>query len=237
LNKEQDFSLTGSFCSHTLKHLRYPNARLRMLLAAMLGAISFLVLPDRLTPSTRVFMAWDIGILFCLLFAYAVIFKADAKETYRTASQQDQSSAFILAVIAGAACASLLAIGYLLSQAKEIPGLARSVFLLTAALTIICSWVLTHTLFALHYAHRYYGGEMQDPVGEVNGGFLFPDRQEPTYLDFVYAAFVIGMTAQVSDVQVTTQSMRRLVLLHSILSFWFYACILALAINIVSGLI
>ncbi len=78
---------------------------------------------------------------------------------------------------------------------------------------------------------------MEEPVGEVNKGFAFPDSEPPNYMDFVYVAFVIGMTAQVSDVQVTTRSMRRLVLLHSVLSFWFYAGILALAINLVSGLI
>lgn len=105
-------------------------------------------------------------------------------------------------------------------------------------MTIFSSWLLIHTMFALHYAHRYYGGEMEEPVGEVNKGLAFPDGEpQPTYMDFVYAAFVIGMTAQVSDVQVTTPSMRRLVLLHSVFSFWFYAGILALAINFVSGLI
>ncbi len=92
-------------------------------------------------------------------------------------------------------------------------------------------------MFALHYAHRYYGGEDEEPVGEVNKGFSFPDSERPNYRDFVYVAFVIGMTAQVSDVQVTTRSMRKLVLRHSILAFWFYAGILALAINLVSGLI
>ncbi len=223
--------------SHIRRRLRYPNARLRMLFSICFAASGFFLLPQELSLNTRILTAWDVGIVSFLVLAHAVIWGADAEETYRTASQQDQSSAVILAVVAGATSASLFAIGFLLSQAKGLSGLQRNLFLLGSGLTIFCSWLLTHTMFALHYAHRYYGGEMEEPVGEVNKGLAFPDREPPNYMDFVYVAFVIGMTAQVSDVQVTTRSMRRLVLLHSVLSFWFYAGILALAINLVSGLI
>jgi uncharacterized membrane protein len=98
----------------------------------------------------------------------------------------------ILAVVAGAAGASLFAIGFLLSQAKGFSGWYRNWFLLGSALTILCSWLLTHTMFALHYAHRYYGGEMEEPIGEVNKRQAFPDRERPNYMVFVYVALVIG---------------------------------------------
>jgi uncharacterized membrane protein len=208
-----------------------------MLLSIGLAVSGLAMMPSELPLHTRLLTGWDIGIVSFLVLAYAVIWRADGEETYRTASHQDQSSAVIVAIVAGAASASLFAIGFLLGQAKGLSGTHRTLFLSISALTIVCSWFLTHTTFALHYAHRYYGGEKEEPVGEVNKGFTFPDNERPAYLDFVYVAFVIGMTAQVSDVEVTTRSMRNLVLRHSVLSFWFYAGILALAINLVSGLI
>jgi len=97
------------------------------------------------------------------------------------------------------------------------------------------SWVLLHTLFSLHYAHVYYGDSDDDRVRDR--GLEFPQDRNPDYLDFAYFSFVIGMTSQVSDVQVKSKRMRRLTLIHGVMSFAFNTFILALFINTVSGLL
>ena len=104
--------------------------------------------------------------------------------------------------------------------------------ILVSVLAVICSWFLVHTVFIFRYAHIYYGSG-DKPVG----GLDFPGDDEPDYLDFAYFSFIIGMTSQVSDVDITSSVMRRLALLHGILSFFFNAVIIALSINIISGLI
>ena len=109
---------------------------------------------------------------------------------------------------------------------------AASYFTL-AALTILISWILIHVMFALHYAHEFYGGE---DVGR-GGGLKFPGDPRPDYWDFVYFSFVIGMTFQVSDVQVTGKHLRRLVVAHGVVAFFFSVAILALAVNIGSQMI
>jgi uncharacterized membrane protein len=104
-----------------------------------------------------------------------------------------------------------------------------------ASLSMLASWTLTHTMFALYYAHHYYGTGDADHADR--GGLQFPGEPTPDYWDFFYFSFVIGMTCQVSDVQVGSRPMRRLVLIHGVLSFFFNAVILALAVNfLASGL-
>jgi len=98
-----------------------------------------------------------------------------------------------------------------------------------AGLTVLGSWSLIHTVFAVHYAHLYYGPS--------NGGLIFPGGGDPNYYDFLYYSFVVGMTCQVSDVQVAEAGMRRLTLVHGVLSFFFNTVVLALAVSVGAGLL
>lgn len=102
---------------------------------------------------------------------------------------------------------------------------------------MVTSWTLLHTLFGLRYAHTFYGDSQQSGVHEHAGGLIFPGNRPPDYFDFAYFSFVVGMTCQVSDVQITSRRMRHLTLAHSVLSFGFNTIILALLINTVSGLL
>ena len=103
---------------------------------------------------------------------------------------------------------------------------------LLAGLTVVLSWLLAHTIFALHYAHGYFNDLAEDRAP----GLAFPaEHDDPDYWDFLYFSFVVGMTAQVSDVQVLTQVWRRLVLAHGLLSFLFNTVVLALSINLLAG--
>lgn len=100
---------------------------------------------------------------------------------------------------------------------------------------MIFSWFLIHTIFAMHYAHSFY--RQIDEGGDRGDGLNFPGCDEPDFLDFAYFSFVIGMTFQVSDVAITSSRIRRISLVHALLSFLFNTVILALAINIASGLV
>ena len=103
-------------------------------------------------------------------------------------------------------------------------------------MTIVGSWLLVHTMFAVQYAHSYYKYINRNHSEEITAGLDFPNNDYPDYWEFLYYSFVIGMTSQVSDVE-TLREMRRLTLLHSILSFFFNTTILAMSINIIASLI
>lgn len=98
------------------------------------------------------------------------------------------------------------------------------------AVSVVLCWLFFNVMFAIHYAHGYYGN-----FGEKHTGLDFPGTEQPDYWDFVYFAIVIGMCFQVSDVQITSRYLRRVVLLHSVIAFFFNVFIIAITVNIVAG--
>ena len=142
---------------------------------------------------------------------------------------------FIFVVIA--ACAALFAVGFLIRAHKDRNGGHLAVHLLLTLSTVISSWALLQTVYSFRYAHAFYGDSGEPGVQKDAGGLIFPGDQPPNYFDFAYFSFVVGMTCQVSDVQITSRQMRRITLVHSVLSFGFTTLILALLINTVSGLL
>lgn len=173
--------------------------------------------------------------MICFLgFTWSLMLKATPDWMRQLAKRQDEGRVFILGSITGAAFVSLLAIGFLLKDSKNVPPEILVWHLGLAFFTIVGSWLLVHTIFALHYAHGYY----QDSTTNADqGGLDFPDDREPDYWDFFYFSFVIGMTSQVSDVEISSRQLRRLALLHGILSFFFNTTLLAMSINIIAGLL
>lgn len=166
-----------------------------------------------------------------------MMLSATPQKMRRNAQRQDESRLAILILVIAAACTSVLAIVFVLNDKKGISTLLLTLHLTLSVMTIVGSWLLVHTMFALHYAHCYYRDD-RDTASEGNaGGLDFPSDNEPDYWDFLYFSFVIGMTGQVSDVATTSRSMRRLALLHGVLSFFFNTVILAMSINIIAGLL
>jgi uncharacterized membrane protein len=152
---------------------------------------------------------------------------------------QDVSRTLIFIFVVVAACAGLFAVGFLFFANKGVTQRPHFfLHLLMSLVAVISSWMLVHTVFGLRYAHTYYG-DPDGPAGPQQhaGGLEFPGGREPDYMDFAYFSFVIGMTFQVSDVQITSREFRKLVLLHGMLSFGFNTVILALTINTVSSLL
>ena len=210
-------------------------AQTRLVIALLVSSATFLCLPSGLFMSTRLLIGWNAGVTCFLGLAYAKIVTATPAEISHTARRQDEPRVAILVLAMIAAGASLFAIGFLLQQAQELPSAHRGGLIVLAGLTVVTAWVLAHTLFTFHYAHLYYG-DRKEP-GNADRGLDFPGGELPDYLDFAYFTFVIAMTSQVSDVQITSRRLRRLVWIHSLFSFAFYTVILALTINVVAGLI
>lgn len=210
--------------------------RSRLILSLLVALAVLVLLPSQFSLSTRVLCVWNAGMISFLIATWSLMLRAEPKTMRHNAQRQDEGRLVILSLITAAACASTLAIAFILreSKGKEVSVVIPHVIL--AVVTIIGSWLLVHTIFALHYAHEYYQ-DHQTKSGCKAGGLNFPEDIEPDYWDFLYYSFVIGMTSQVSDVEITSRSLRRLSLLHSILSFFFNTAIVAMSINIIAGLI
>ena len=213
------------------------NAHRRLLIALGVGLVVALAASGALPAPVRLAASWDLGVLVFLALTWRVVLACPVEDMRQTVMANDQGRVGVLLFVLASAAAALASIFFLLQKVKHIDGGPPAWQVALAVLTIVCSWVLTHVMFALHYAHRFYRDDPATPEKDATGGLRFPGDEAPHYWDFLYFSFVIGMTSQVSDVQVTSRAMRHLVLWHGILSFAFYTTILALSINIVAGLI
>jgi uncharacterized membrane protein len=214
---------------HIFRRVCDYDARHRLFAAVCIAALSFISLRFVSLP-TRIVATWDSFARCALALTWLTIIAAETHHIRQKARTQDLSRTLIFVFTVIAACASLFAVIFLLSSAKEIHlplHVALSIF------AIVAAWSLMHTVFALRYAHIYYG-DSDDP-NEHAGGLEFPRDDAPDYLDFAYFAFVIGMTCQVSDVAISSKPLRKLALLQGVLSFGFNTVILALAINTIAG--
>jgi uncharacterized membrane protein len=197
-----------------------------------------MILPATVPPPTRAILALDLGGVVFLGLAWNMMTRATHERMRLRAQLQDEGRQTILLLTVGAALLSLAVIALELHGMKNLPPEIQWAHLSLAVATIVCSWLVTHTMFALHYAHVFYGDADGDPqtVDHI-GGLDFPGTEFPDYWDFLYFSFVVGMTCQTSDVQVNRQGMRRLCLAQGVVSFFFNTVILALSINIAAGLL
>jgi uncharacterized membrane protein len=207
----------------------------RLALAAVIGAAVSWLTWAALPFPFQLALGWIVGVAFFLGTTALVIDRITPRLMRQRARRQDAYSAVILSVVVAAAAVSLIALGFMLQQKGGTIGAGMRILL--AGLAVICSWTLTHTIYALHYAHLYYGDDPDRRGKQDRGGLKFPHEGVPDFWDFLYFSFVIGMTCQVSDVQVTGRHIRRLALAHGVLAFFFNAGILALAVNYIAGAI
>ncbi|MBI4275966.1 MAG: DUF1345 domain-containing protein [Rhizobiales bacterium] len=205
----------------------------KLIACGLFALVLFYLLPAAWRAATRALIGWDISIAIYLALAFIAMSNFDLKRVRSRAADQDEGALLILLLTTMAVIASLVAIVVLLGEVRISEGQSQTGYFALAAVTVLVSWTLTHTIFALHYAHEFYGGA---DLGR-GGGLSFPNERQPDYWDFVYFSFVIGMTFQVSDVQVTTKRVRRLVVAHGVVSFFFSVAILALTVNIGANLI
>jgi len=212
------------------------SVRPRLVGSILVAGLVALLLPAWLHWATRLLCLWDVGMLCFLAWTWALMLAATPEAMHRNAHQQDAGRWVILSLITAAACVSILAIVFLLQGTKGSSVSLLILHITLAGLTIVGSWLLVHTIFASHYARLYYQ-ENKSLAECKDEGLDFPGDSMPDYWDFLYFAFIIGMTSQVSDVAVRSRALRRLALLHGILAFFFNTSLLAMTINIVAGLI
>jgi uncharacterized membrane protein len=183
--------------------------------------------------ATRLLLGWDISVVLYLVLVYQLMITCGIDEIRRRASEDDEGALALLILTGISGLAIMGAIIAELGIAK-VAGQPRSGYgIAIAMVTIVASWAFVHTIFALHYAHEYYGERGDHAIG----GLTFPGRQPPDYWDFLYFSLVIAMTSQVSDVVITSKVIRHIVTVHGALAFFFNVAVLALTVNIVSSLI
>jgi uncharacterized membrane protein len=202
--------------------------RPRTFFAIAVGILGYALLPASLRQVTRALLGWDICIAVYLLLVFTMVVRSGLNHIKRNAVLQDDGRFVILMVAALGAFASIAAI------VSELGASNHSASALTlATVTIALSWAAVHTIFALHYAHEFYRGAKP-------GGLQFPSgdqHENADYWDFVYFSFVIGMTAQVSDVGITDKTIRRTATAHGIVSFIYNTALVALMVNIAASAI
>jgi uncharacterized membrane protein len=216
----------------TLQHVP---AGWRLLICLGLGACIFLwpFQPD--DPMVHAGAAWLAGVLLFLGWTGWAVHGISIAALRKRARQLDDSAWVISLLVVIAAAISLLALGMMVYGKDAGEGLLQGLRLGLGGASMIASWFLIHTVLALHYAHLYYGDAADGAAKGDRGGLDFPGTGNPDYWDFFYYAFTIGMTCQVSDVDAQSRSMRRLTLMHSIVSFFFNTMVIALTVNLIAS--
>lgn len=198
---------------------------------AMLGGVvaGGIAAPFTLT-SGAILIGWDFAAIVYLAWTWSVVSWMDPELTVQLAKREDPSRAVAELLILGAGTAQLVAVGFALAKASHAAGGVKAYLIALGVLSVVLSWVMVHTVYMLRYARAYISAEPP-------GGIEFDDNEPPTYVDFAYFAFTIGMTYQVSDTNITAKAIRRLTLNHALLSYLFGAVLLGLVINVVATLL
>jgi uncharacterized membrane protein len=215
------------------------DAHYRLLISLGAAAVTLFITWAHFAAPAVALATWLAFGLSIIIMDWIIILTAHPADIRRIASIEDSSRTLIFLFVIVASLMSLLAIVFLLISTKNQSDAVVTARVLLAMASVIVSWWLVHTIFTLRYAHMYYTTDPDnDSKTKPLGGLDFPgDMKEPDYLDFVYFSFVIGMTFQVSDVEISSRSIRRLAWMHGLISFAFNTAIVALSINVISGMI
>lgn len=209
------------------------HAHPRLIFGVIAGIAVSNTLPDNYTIVTRTLIGWDAAVWIYLLAVWVLMVRAGPDRVRTIAEREDESAEVVMTAICITAVTSLAAITYELAAAKTLASETRFFRYAFTALTVLGSWSLLGTIFALHYARMYYTAL---PSPTTLAPLQFPDKiTDPDYLDFLYFSFTIAVAAQTSDIVITSRAMRKVVLVHSVLGFLFNAAILGLSINIAAG--
>jgi uncharacterized membrane protein len=211
---------------------RFIRSRPHLSLAIALGVVVVIALPGSESPLTRALIGWNTAVWVYLVSMAWMMMRASPAKVRQVAGREDESAGMVLSTLTVGAVLSLSAIIVELSQIPDLSEQQKALRYGFTAMTVGGSWLLVSVLFCFHYAHLFYRAPAKClPL-------RFPDDlQDPDYWDFLYFSFTIAVAVQTSDVAVMTRGMRRLVLGHSVLAFFFNLAILGLSINIAAGLL
>ncbi len=208
-----------------------PSMRRAVAVAAIGLAVAVVLL--RFVPSEMAVVAgWDAAALAFLLSIWPIILRADSPLAEQLATREDETRGSALVLLVGASVTSLLGAGLTLSLAGHQSGPRRVLLIGVAVLTVVVSWTVVNTVYTLRYADLHFRSRA--------AGIAFGDsvgQEGPTYRDFAYVAFTIGMCYQVSDTTVRDPRIRRTVLSHALLSYLFGVVIVGGSVNLIAGLV
>ncbi len=203
--------------------------------AAIGGVDVLLFAPKWIDGTLRIVAAYDVSAVLLIVTMWSLAMHADSSHTASRAAVEDPGRNVVLAFTLGAVIVGLSSAVIILGKGPHVNGADQKIAAYSIGLcAVIAGWFLIHTLFAFRYAHIFYFDSDDD--NEADRGLHFPGTKDPNDYDFAYFSFIIGMTFQVSDVEVCDSNMRRVVLFHSLISFAYNTAIVALVINILSGL-
>ena len=210
--------------------LRIPRPRsavARVISSVVVGVLAE-VIASALGARLPLLIGWDMAGATLLFLSWLLVFECDMSETHSRAGAEDPGRTVVYSIVLLASVVSLVAAVQLSRHIAGLPPAEAATSELLCLLTVSLAWGLTHTSFTLRYAHLYY---REDDSGV--GGVEFPGQIKPSYFDFAYFAFTIGMCFQTSDVTITSHQIRRAALLHAIISFGYNTAILAFVLNLV----
>lgn len=205
----------------------------RVLIASAITIITFIFIRKNFFGGPLLaILLWDVFAFCYTLATWLIILTRSTIQLRAQARIEDGSRTFVFSsiIIASIACMCTVV---LLIVSKE--GSQSSLYLPVSIAGMLLSWTIVHTTFCLHYAYLFYDDDANDATKHAEG-LDFPNEEKPDLLDFAYFAFVIGMTFQVSDVEVTSRIIRRTVLFHGLLSFVLNTFVVALTVNLIAGL-
>ena len=211
------------------ERMRTASAGQRVTVAMLAGAVAGAVVSLVTVPSAAVLSGWDLAVVIYVVWVWVAVRRLDPGTTARLAKREDPSSAVAELVVLAAGTAMLVAVGFALVRAGQATGGTKAMLVTLGLVSVVLSWTFVHTVYALRYARAYYS--------EPAGGIEFNESEPPTYTDFAYFAFTVGMTFQVADTNITSKAVRRITLHHALLSYLFGAVLLGLVINVVSTLL
>ena len=224
--------MTGSGRPVNADHIAKPSERRRVVISAIGGVATAAGVASFVPWQLALLAGWDTASAALVVWIWTGVARLDADATRRVATLEDNSRVASRAVVTVACIASVASVFAGIVKARQVGGALETVTTVAAVLAVALAWAATHTTFTLRYAHRYY-----DEPDADGRGVSFPGSEQPTYLDFAYLAFTVGMTFQVSDTEITSRSMRSLLLRHAALSYLFGTIIVGITINVVAGLL
>jgi uncharacterized membrane protein len=202
---------------------------LRVSYALLAGAITASVAWLAMPIVGSILLGWDVAVVLYLAWTFSSVAGLDPSNTAQLAKREDPSTPVAELVILGAGTAALAAVGFALVKAGQTTGGLKAYLVSIGLLSVVLSWTVVHTVYALRYARAYYS----EPIG----GIAFNEAEPPNYIDFAYYAFTVGMTFQVADTNITLRSIRRTTLHHALLSYLFGSVLLGVVINVVATLL
>lgn len=216
---------------HPVKH--YMTARPRLLVSIGAGIAGYWLLPGQFSILLRLMIGWNVLAWLYLIMLWWEMLRAEPEDIRTIALRQDESASTVLALVTLTCLVSILVILLELSTLKQLTGSDKAWHLILTGATLVVSWSLLPTAFAMHYAHLFY----RDRTAQ-DRPLLFPnDLKKPHYWDFLYFSFTIAVASQTADVATGTADVRRIALLQSVISFVFNLAILGLSVNVGAGLL